>query len=98
MTVSARRWRPGYGCRRRYFTPRPLIRALVEVMRPEPGMRIADPACGTGGFLLAAYEWIARNHLLDPDEKRQLRYETLQGWEIDTTSSSMWGKTAADVG
>ena len=37
-----------------YFTPRPLIRALVEVMRPEPGMRIADPACGTGGFLLAA--------------------------------------------
>jgi hypothetical protein len=36
--------------------------------------------------------------LLDPDEKRQLRYETLQGWEIDTTSSSMWGKTAADVG
>jgi type I restriction enzyme M protein len=65
-----------------YFTPRPLIRALVEVMRPEPGMRIADPACGTGGFLLAAHEWIARNHLLDPDEKRQLRYEALRGWEI----------------
>ena len=42
-----------------YFTPRPLIRAIVEVMRPEPGMRIADPACGTGGFLLAAYESIA---------------------------------------
>jgi len=45
-------------------------------------MRIADPACGTGGFLLATYESIARNHLLDPDEKRQLRYETLKGWEI----------------
>src|SRR3989441_11864415 len=43
-----------------YFTPRPLIRALVEVMRPEPGMTICDPACGTGGFLLAAHEWIAR--------------------------------------
>ena len=65
-----------------YFTPRPLIRAIVEVMRPEPGMRIADPACGTGGFLLAAHERIARHHLLDPDEKRQLRYETLKGWEI----------------
>ena len=38
-----------------YFTPRPLIRALVEVMRPEPGMTICDPACGTGGFLLAAH-------------------------------------------
>ena len=65
-----------------YFTPRPLIRAIVEVMRPEPGMRIADPACGTGGFLLAAHESIAKNHLLDPDEKRALRYEALKGWEI----------------
>ena len=66
-----------------YFTPRPLIRAIVEVMRPEPGMRICDPACGTGGFLLAAHEWIARNYpYLDPDEKRQLRYEALHGWEI----------------
>ncbi len=66
-----------------YFTPRPLIRAIVEVMRPEPGTRIADPACGTGGFLLAAHEWIARSHpYLDPDEKRHLRYEALRGWEI----------------
>jgi type I restriction enzyme M protein len=65
-----------------YFTPRPLIRAIVEVMRPEPGMRICDPACGTGGFLLAAHEWIADNHQLDPDQKRQLRFEALRGWEI----------------
>ncbi len=41
-----------------YFTPRPIIRAIVQVMRPEPTMRIADPACGTGGFLLAAYEYL----------------------------------------
>ena len=65
-----------------YFTPRPLIRAIVEVMRPEPGARIADPACGTGGFLLAAHEWVAANHLLDPDQKRHLRYDALRGWEI----------------
>src|SRR3989304_46096 len=45
--------------------PRPLIRAIVEVMRPEPGMTICDPACGTGGFLLAAHEWISKQHLLD---------------------------------
>ena len=44
-----------------YFTPRPLIRAIVEVMRPEPGTRICDPACGTGGFLLAAHESIAES-------------------------------------
>lgn len=41
-----------------YFTPRPVIRAIVEVMRPTPLMRIADPACGTGGFLLAAFEYL----------------------------------------
>ncbi len=66
-----------------YFTPRPLIRALVEVMRPEPGMTICDPACGTGGFLLAAHEWISKNYpYLDPDEKRALRFDALHGWEI----------------
>jgi type I restriction enzyme M protein len=66
-----------------YFTPRSLIRAIVNVMRPEPGMRICDPACGTGGFLLAAHEWIAKNYLyLDPDEKRHLRFDALHGWEI----------------
>ena len=66
-----------------YFTPRPLIRALVEVMRPEPGVTICDPACGTGGFLLAAHEWISHNYpYLDPDEKRRLRFDALHGWEI----------------
>jgi type I restriction enzyme M protein len=66
-----------------YFTPRALIRGLVEVMRPEPGMAICDPACGTGGFLLAAHEWISKSYpYLDPDEKRHLRFEALRGWEI----------------
>jgi type I restriction enzyme M protein len=65
-----------------YFTPRSLIRAIVEVMRPEPGITICDPACGTGGFLLAAYETIAKHHLLDPDQKRHLRNDALHGWEI----------------
>ncbi len=37
-----------------YFTPRPLIRAIVDVMEPAAGDTICDPACGTGGFLLAA--------------------------------------------
>jgi len=41
-----------------YFTPRPVIRAIVEVMRPELMMRISDPACGTGGFLLAVHEYL----------------------------------------
>src|SRR5205823_5046597 len=65
-----------------YFTPRALIKAMVEVMRPEPGTTICDPACGTGGFFLAAYEYIARNYVLDPDQKRTLREGALRGWEI----------------
>lgn len=42
-----------------YFTPRPLIQAMVEDMRPEPGDTICDPACGTGGFFLAAHHFIS---------------------------------------
>jgi len=66
-----------------YFTPRSLIKAIVEVTQPEAGMSICDPACGTGGFLLAAHDFIVRqNPLLDPDQKWQLRYDALHGWEI----------------
>lgn len=66
-----------------YFTPRPLIRAIVEVMQPQPGTSICDPACGTGGFLLAANAYIVDNNpYLDPDQKHDLRFEALQGWEI----------------
>jgi type I restriction enzyme M protein len=38
-----------------YFTPRPLISAIVDCIRPQPGEVIVDPACGTGGFLLATH-------------------------------------------
>ena len=46
-----------------YFTPRPRIRAIVDVMRPGPDDTICDPACGTGGFLLAARDYIVAHHL-----------------------------------
>ncbi len=45
-----------------YFTPRPLIQAIVDVMRPAPGQTICDPACGTGGFLLAAHDYIVKHY------------------------------------
>ncbi len=41
-----------------YFTPRALIRAMVEVTRPEAGRDDLDPACGTGGFFLAAHDYL----------------------------------------
>jgi type I restriction enzyme M protein len=65
-----------------YFTPRPLIKAMVEVMRPEPGMTICDPACGTGGFLLIAHDYIANSFKLDKEQKVKLKYETLRGKDI----------------
>jgi len=65
-----------------YFTPRPLIQAMVEVMRPKPDETMCDPACGTGGFLLATHDYIASHYPLDPDEKRFLRQDALHGWEI----------------
>lgn len=65
-----------------YFTPRPLIQAMVDVMQPKPGDTLCDPACGTGGFLLAAYGTISRNHQLDRDQWLHLRHDALHGWEI----------------
>lgn len=65
-----------------YFTPRALIRAMVECIRPEPKKTIADPACGTGGFFLAAYDYLTHNHKLDKAEKNFLKYKTFKGWEI----------------
>jgi type I restriction enzyme M protein len=65
-----------------YFTPRPLINAIVQVMNPEPGMKIHDPACGTGGFLLSAYNHIVKNNKLNRDEKEELKHKTFSGNEI----------------
>ncbi len=67
-----------------YFTPRELIKAIVEAMRPGPDDTVCDPACGTGGFLLAAHEWVSRHHgaALDPDQKKHLRTALVRGWEL----------------
>jgi type I restriction enzyme M protein len=67
-----------------YFTPRALIQAIVGVMRPEPGQLIHDPACGTGGFLLAVHDYVSnpRHYSLDKDQKRFLKERALSGTEI----------------
>ncbi len=67
-----------------YFTPRALIKAMVECLRPEPMKTIADPACGTGGFFLAAYDFISdtKNYDLDKAQKQFLKFKTFSGNEI----------------
>lgn len=54
-----------------YFTPRAVIEAIVDVMQPHSMQVIADPACGTGGFLTAAYEYIAYKINRDTCEKKK---------------------------
>jgi type I restriction enzyme M protein len=66
-----------------YFTPRALISAMVKCIDPQPDETICDPACGTGGFFLAAYQHILDHHPhLDPDQRRHLRSGAFTGWEI----------------
>jgi type I restriction enzyme M protein len=66
-----------------YFTPRSLIQAMVEVVDPEPLQTICDPACGTGGFLLAAYEHMKRKPLAqDRKVSQRLREEGFRGYDI----------------
>src|SRR3989339_979990 len=65
-----------------YFTPRPLIKAMVECVRPQPMKTIADPACGTGGFFLAAYDYIVANNKLNKDQNKFIKLHTFYGNEI----------------
>jgi type I restriction enzyme M protein len=72
-----------------YFTPRSVIQAMVEVMKPAPGETICDPACGTGGFFLGAYDYITKKggYILDRDQQRFLQEQTFTGWElVDNTA------------
>ena len=67
-----------------YFTPRAVIDAMVDCIQPNPSDSIFDPACGTGGFLIAAYRYMVRNHskALDSDRRRALATGAIGGVEL----------------
>ena len=71
-----------------YFTPRPLIQSICRVMKPDPRGRpefkIADPACGTGGFLVCAYEWLVgeTKGILDRAEAKRIKTKTYYGQDL----------------
>jgi type I restriction enzyme M protein len=65
-----------------YYTPRPLIRAMIEVIQPKVGERIYDGACGSGGFLCEAYEYMTRNReKLSTSDLKTLQEKTFYGKE-----------------
>ncbi len=66
-----------------YFTPRALIQAMVDCMAPQPGERITDPACGTGGFLFTAHNYITNhNKSLTRDQLKHLKEKAFTGYEL----------------
>jgi len=71
-----------------YFTPRVLIQSIVRCMKPDPRTKsdftICDPACGTGGFLVAAYEWLVAvsKGSLDRDVAKRVKTKTYNGQEL----------------
>ncbi|QNN20982.1 N-6 DNA methylase [Planctomycetales bacterium ZRK34] len=75
-----------------YFTPRPVIRAIVEVMSPEPTMRISDPACGTGGFLLAAHEYLLEHYPgMDRKTRKFVDEDAMHGNDIVASVARLCG-------
>src|SRR5438552_2111752 len=72
-----------------YFTPRVLIQSIVRCMKPNPRVHrdfhVCDPACGTGGFLVAAYEWLVeqtRGGALDREVWKRIKFKTYFGQDL----------------
>ena len=64
-----------------YFTPRPLVDVIVELVNPQIGETVTDPACGTGGFLLSAFKHM-QNQSFDAKKLEFLRNESIHGNDI----------------
>src|SRR4051812_2194458 len=86
LEKSANEGKKGAG---QYFTPRPLIRSIIRVMKPDPRSKkdftICDPACGTGGFLVLAYDWLmheTKGGALDRDDAKRIKSKTYFGYEL----------------
>lgn len=63
-----------------FYTPRPLVRFMVEVVNPRLGDTVLDPACGTGGFLVETYQHLEKQCLTVAD-RRVLQDQSIRGGE-----------------
>jgi len=68
-----------------YFTPRAIIKAIIECIQPRLKETIWDPSCGTGGFFLGSIDYLTtkyKKELQNEDEKNFFQFKTFKGWEI----------------
>jgi type I restriction enzyme M protein len=85
LEKSASEGKKGAG---QYFTPRVLIQTIVSCMKPDPrkikDFTINDPACGTGGFLVCAYEWLIEQSKgsFEREDAKRIAYKTYSGTEL----------------
>ncbi len=86
LEKSANEGKKGAG---QYFTPRELIRSIIRVLKPDPRNKkdftIADPSCGTGGFLILAYDWLmqqTKGGALDREDAKRIKTKTYFGNEL----------------
>lgn len=86
LEKSANEGKKGAG---QYFTPRELIKSIIRVMKPDPRVKkdftVCDPACGTGGFLVLAYDWLihqTKGGALERDEIKRIKEKTYYGYEL----------------
>ncbi|MCK8467824.1 type I restriction-modification system subunit M [Microbacterium sp. KSW4-16] len=76
------------GVNGQFRTPRHIIDLMVQMTAPRPGDEICDPACGTGGFLVSASEYVRGTHadaLLDAAQRRQFHHSMFHGYDFDST-------------
>ena len=69
-----------------YFTPRHIVKLMVELIDPAYGETVYDPCCGTGGFLIEAFKHIERKVAITPETRRFLEKKTIYGRELTGTA------------
>lgn len=72
-----------------YFTPRPVIQAMVKCINQIPKETIAHPSCGTGAFFLGALNYIQENNNLSEEHENFLKFQTFHGWEIEKNTARL---------
>lgn len=71
-----------------YFTPRPVISAMVECTQPKPNETISDPSCGTGGFFLGTINYLNQQKLTEA-QRKFLKFDAFHGWEIEKSTARL---------